>query len=109
MGRQDYGRRALLANDYNVEVDPIHLGRHGLQPKAMLEMKRLHCEHLGLDFDTQAEGLDLDERYDATSVYSSQEPSTDVDDEIKNSGLKLQVDVETGLDMLVPSTCNHHI
>jgi hypothetical protein len=99
----------MLQNDFSVEVDPIHLGRHGLQPKDILEMKRLYCEQLGIDFDTQAEGLDIDERYDETDVYSSQEPSTDVDDEIRNSGLKLQVDVETGLDMLVPSTCNHHV
>jgi len=94
----------MLANDYTIEVDPVHLGRHGLQPRVMLELRRLDCEHRGLDFDSEAEGLhlDLDERYDETDVYSSPEPSTDVDEEIRNSGLKLQVDVETGLDMLVP-------
>ena len=92
-------------NNFSAEVNPTCLGRQGLQPKHLLEMKRLHCEHLGLDFDSQEECFNIDEAYDSTvTLYSSPGPSTDVDEDIRDSGLKLHVDLSgvEAVDSLVP-------
>ena len=105
VGGKDYARRAMLKNDFSAEVNPTCLGRQGLQPKHLLEMKRLHCEHLGLDFDSQEECFNIDEAYDSTvTLYSSPGPSTDVDEDIRDSGLKLHVDLSgvEAVDSLVP-------